>query len=159
MTTATHTTEATDWGLTHLYESLAAQHDSELMGLLGAVMYVGEMSIQSTLAGKHFYFYAPNRRTYLGMKSKAVKLYQELEKVFPISRLYLCTVEDPIATIPATYWSSKSFMPHPPHFLGFGSVDKHDWFVVCKLDEDGRLVSQQPVHCKVTKREGVRKRK
>ncbi len=89
-------------------------------------MRIGAITLQAQMAGVA---HIPSTNySYLGMKSKAVKLYQELEKVFPISRLYLCTVEDPIATIPATYWSSKGFMPHPPHFLGFGSVDKHDFF-------------------------------
>jgi hypothetical protein len=146
--------ETTDMGLSMLYNAFAEAYDSELMGLVGACSYAGETLISRTAKGTHFTFCCPNKRTFKAMERRALDLFIYLDKIFPITRLHISTMQDPIYTIPADYWQSKGVMYFPPGWLGFGGADDKDWYVLCRLDKDGLMVKEATV----TKKSGVRKR-
>jgi hypothetical protein len=135
-------TELLRKGLVRLNAALSRSGDYDLIGMVGAVIYAGQYFQQDTEKGTHVYLYCPNERTAKFLSEQAVYLFLKMLAVFPLTRLLISTVDDPIITVPADDWISLGkHEVEPDLFVGVGTVKGHpSWHVVVKLDEDGYLI-------------------
>lgn len=137
---ASKPTKINEIGLARVLESMSG--DVKLTSLIGAVMYAGCFSLQKFPSGYHFYLTCPNDRTAKELVRRAYDLYVKLDVVFPITRLIICTIDDPFTNSPPDNWQSKGFHIMPDgSYVGKAVVDYHpSWYILVKLNHEGRQV-------------------
>lgn len=125
-------------GLTRFLASLRG--DIHLTALVGGVMYGGIFGFNETPTGYHFTMTCPNDRTAKELANRAYDLYVSLEAIFPITRLVICTSDDPFVGSPPDNWQSQGFHVMPDgSYVGKAIVDYHpSWYILVKLNQKGR---------------------
>ncbi len=125
-----------------LWKFLENLNDTYFLTLMGAVVHTGGFNIKETPKGLHVYMDCPNSKIAQRVIGVATQLFVHLHEVFPITRLFVSTINDPFETQPFDNWISLGAFEIPPDLLlGIGAMKGHpDWHAVIKLDDDGYIV-------------------
>lgn len=121
---------------------VAMAEDTHLIGLMGAVVYAGNLCSTPTPTGEHFFVQAPTLESAIALRNRAVDLFHNLSTSFNVNRLLISTAKDPFHFVPADDWQSDGFKKLPDGgYIGLGTVDGHpSWYAVVRLDDRGNVV-------------------
>jgi hypothetical protein len=138
-------TEINKHGSARFFKSLKC--NAEVMGLVGAVVYAGRFLIRDTPKGTHAYLMCPNRRVAKDLAEQSTYLFLKLQVIFPLTRLLISTVDDPLHNQVLRFDDCVNDGAHQmlsDLFLGYGSVKDHpSWHIVVRLTEDGYMYDIQ----------------
>jgi hypothetical protein len=128
-------------GVDKFYKTLTA--DPQVMALVGAVVYAGKFIIAETSNGYHAYLICPNKKVAEQLAEKSTYLFLKLQVVFPITRILISTVDDPLHDQVLPFddcVNDGAYQLLPDLVLGFGGVKGHpSWHIVVRLDENGYI--------------------